>query len=283
MRVLVFGRTGQLAREIGRADPSAVLLGREEADLRDPEGCARAVAARGPDAVIVAAAWTDVDGAEAAETEARVVNAAAPAAIARAAAAMGAPVVHVSTDYVFPGDAGPYAPDDPTGPPGAYGRTKLLGETAVRAAGGAHAILRTAWVFSAHGRNFVRTMLRLGAEREVLRVVDDQRGGPTPAAALANACLTAAAGLRRDPALSGTYHYAGAPDVTWAAFARAIMEEACLPARVEGIPSSAYGSAAARPLDSRLDCRTTEEAFGLQRPDWRAGLGDVVREERGGA
>ena len=283
--ILVFGRTGQVARELARAARArgAPLraLGREEADLADPAACARAVeaaAGQGARAVINAAAHTAVDRAEAEEALATAVNGAAPAAMAAACAARGLPLVHVSTDYVFSGP-GPHAPGDPTSPLGAYGRSKLAGEAGVRAAGGPHVVLRTAWVFSAHGHNFARTMLRLGAERETLRVVDDQRGGPTPAAAIADALLTIARALG-EGAPSGTHHLAGAPDTSWAGFAREIMARAGLACAVEGIATAEYPTPAPRPLDSRLDCRSLEAAFGIARPDWRAGLDDVLRELR---
>jgi dTDP-4-dehydrorhamnose reductase len=231
------------------------------------------------DAIVNAVAYTAVDRAETEHDLARVVNATSVAALAEAAALRGLPVVHISTDYVFDGGGDrPWHPDDPAGPLGAYGRTKLEGEEAVRAAGGPHAILRTSWVFSAHGANFVKTMLRLGAERDRLRIVADQIGGPTPARAIAAACVRIAGALARDPGLSGTYHLAGAPDVSWAGFARAIFEEAGLTVAVEDIPSSDYPTPAARPKNSRLDCRSTETAFGLARPDWRAGLRDVLAD-----
>ena len=161
-------------------------LGRAEADLADPESCARAVAAAETDIVVNAAAYTAVDRAEQEEAVATTVNGEAPGAIARAAAGRGLPFLHVSTDYVFDGSGdGPWTEDDPPAPLGAYGRSKLAGERAVAAAGGAHAILRTSWVHAGHGANFVRTMLRAGASRPRLTVVDDQRGGPTPASAVA--------------------------------------------------------------------------------------------------
>jgi dTDP-4-dehydrorhamnose reductase len=228
--------------------------------------------------VLNAAAWTAVDRAEAEEDAARVVNAEAPAAMARAAAERGLPFVHISTDYVFPGAGeAPHRPEDPTGPLGAYGRTKLLGEDGVRAAGGRHAILRTSWVFSAHGANFVKTMLRLGRERAELSVVADQVGGPTPAAAIADACVTVARALA-EGAEGGTFHLSGAPDTSWAGFAEAIMAQAGLPARVNPIPSAAYPTPARRPANSRLDCSSLEAAFGVARPDWRTGLREVLRE-----
>jgi dTDP-4-dehydrorhamnose reductase len=278
MRILVFGKTGQVARELQRIAPDAVFLGREEADLMNPAACAAAVASSEADAILNAAAWTAVDRAEAEEAAATVVNGDAPAAMARAAADKGIPFLHVSTDYVFDGAGDrPFAPDHPTAPLGAYGRSKLKGETGVRTAGGAHLILRTSWVVSAHGTNFVKTMLRLGAERDSLRVVADQIGGPTPAANIARTLVTAATALR-DGAPGGTHHFSGKPDTSWADFARAIMAEAGLACRIEDIPSSAYPTPARRPLNSRLDCTALQDVFGIPRPDWRRGLADILKE-----
>lgn len=285
MRLLVFGRTGQVAQELARRCPAGVelrQLGREEADLSDPGACAAAVAAAEADAVINAAAWTAVDRAEAEEAAATVVNGAAPAAMARAAAAKGVPFLHISTDYVFDGSGtAPFAPDAPTGPLSAYGRSKLAGETGVRAAGGNHLILRTSWVVSAHGTNFVKTMLRLGREREVLRVVADQTGGPTPAAAIADALFVAARAMAGGAA-GGTHHFSGAPDTTWAGLARAVMAGAGLACRIEEIATADYPTPARRPANSRLDCRSFTRAFGLARPDWRAGLAEILRALQAG-
>lgn len=276
--ILVFGRTGQVAQELQRQAP-VTALGRDRADLTDPAACAAAIHAHAPAMVINAAAYTAVDRAEAEEAQAAVVNAKAPGAMARACADLGIPFVHISTDYVFDGSGtAPWAPDAPTGPLGAYGRTKLAGEKAVRAAGGPHVILRTSWVFSAHGANFVKTMLRLGAERPVLRVVADQIGGPTPAAEIAHACLILARRLTEAPELSGTHHFSGTPDTSWAGFARAIMTAANLPAEVEEIPTSAYPTPAARPANSRLDCSALLRDFAIPRPDWQAGLCAVLRD-----
>ncbi|QYK42470.1 MAG: dTDP-4-dehydrorhamnose reductase [Paracoccaceae bacterium] len=284
MKLLVFGRTGQVATELARRMPvglSATFLGRDAADLSDPAACAAAVAASRVDAVINAAAWTAVDKAEAEETAATVVNGAAPGAMARACADQGVPFLHVSTDYVFDGAGDtPFMPDHPVAPLGAYGRSKLAGEQAVRAAGGAHLILRTSWVFSAHGANFVKTMLRLGRERDMLRVVADQVGGPTPAAAIADALITAARAMAAGAA-GGTHHFSGAPDVSWADFARAIMAESGLACRIEDIPASAYPTPARRPANSRMDCGSLHQAFGIDRPDWRQWLADALRDLRG--
>jgi dTDP-4-dehydrorhamnose reductase len=235
------------------------------------------------DAIVNAVAYTAVDRAESEEVLARTVNATSVGALAEVAAARGLPLVHISTDYVFDGGGtAPWRPGDPVGPLGAYGRTKLEGERAVAAAGGVHAVLRTSWVFSAHGANFVKTMLRLGADRDRLRIVADQIGGPTPARGIAGACVTIAEALARDPRLSGSYHYAGGPDVSWADFARAIFADAGLQVAVEDIPSSDYPTPAARPKNSRLDCTATEAAFGIPRPDWRAALRETIAELRAG-
>jgi len=279
--ILVFGHTGQVARELARLVPDAAYLGRDQADLSDPEACAAAIRAHNPRAVINAAAYTAVDRAEDQEALAAYINGAAPAAMARECAAMAVPFVHISTDYVFDG-AGttPFAPDHPPAPLGAYGRTKLMGEQGVQAAGGAYAILRTSWVFSCHGNNFVRTMLRLGAERDSLRVVADQIGGPTPARAIAQACISIAAQLRDAPQKSGIYHFSGAPDTSWAGFAREIMARAGLDCRIDEITTSDYPTPAQRPPNSRLECSSLS-TFGLERPDWRQGLADVLTELKG--
>ncbi len=281
MRVLIIGRTGQVARElIRRAAPDVTVtaLGRDQADLSDPVGCARAILLARADAVINAAAYTAVDRAESEVRLAMTVNGEAPGVMALAAAARNMPFLHLSTDYVFAGTGRtPFVPLARPVPVSAYGRSKLLGERAVAAAGGNALVLRTSWVFSAHGSNFVRTMLRLGRERETLNVVADQTGGPTPAAAIADALIAAArAMLGGTP--GGIHHFAGAPDTTWADFARAVMGGAGLPCRIDGIPTSAYPTPARRPLNSRLDCESFRLQFGVARPDWRAGLADVLRE-----
>lgn len=279
MKVLVFGETGQVSQELQRraADVTLDVRGREVADFTDPAACVALVEATDADAVINAVAYTAVDKAEDHEDLALQVNGTTPGAIARAAAARGVPLVHISTDYVFDGAGeSPFATDHPTAPLGAYGRTKLAGEEAVRAAGGVHAILRTSWVVSAHGNNFVKTMLRLGESRDRLTIVADQIGGPTCAADIADACLSVARQLIEDPSKSGSYHLSGGPDVSWADFAREIFDQSGLTVDVVDIPSSDYPTPAARPLNSRMDNSTTEATFGISRPDWRAGLRDIL-------
>lgn len=281
MKLLVFGQTGQVAHELARRLPAGVtarFLSRAEADLMDPAACAAAVMAADVDGVINAAAWTAVDKAETEEPAATIVNGDAPTAMARACAARGVPFAHVSTDYVFNGSGtAPFAPEDPTGPLGAYGRSKLKGEIGVRAAGGNALILRTSWVVSAHGSNFVKTMLRLGRERSALNVVADQIGGPTPAPAIADALFTCMRAMVAG-APGGTHHFSGAPDTSWADFAREIMAQAGLPCQITDIPSAAYPTPARRPANSRMDCGSLAAAFGVQRPDWKTELSVMLKE-----
>ncbi len=279
MRLLVFGKNGQVARALQVLATEAVFLGREEADLSVPELAAEAIATHAPDAVINAAAYTAVDRAEEEEPLAARINGAAPTIMAEACADLGIPLVHISSDYVFDGAGStPFAPSHRTAPQNAYGWTKLAGEQGIQAAKGSYGILRTSWVFSAYGANFVKTMLRLGAERDSLSVVADQIGGPTPAADIADACLGMAEALAQDPSKRGIYHFSGTPETSWAEFAREIFAQAGLDCQVEDIASEAYPTPAKRPLNSRLDCSSFEKIFGLPRPDWKAGLAAVLRD-----
>ncbi|MDU9006544.1 dTDP-4-dehydrorhamnose reductase [Sedimentitalea todarodis] len=276
--ILVFGKTGQVARELARSE-GVTCLDRAAADLADLAACAAAIRSHRPAAVINAAAFTAVDAAEEREAEATVINGTSPGAMARDCAALGIPFVQISTDYVFDGSGDtPWQPGDATGPLGAYGRSKLAGEQAVAGAGGTWAVLRTSWVVSAHGNNFVKTMLRLGAERDALTVVADQIGGPTPARDIAAACLKMVKTLATEPDKRGIYHFAGAPDVSWAAFARAIMAEGGRDCTITDILSRDYPTPAARPANSRLDCSGFEAAFDMTRPDWRDGLAAILKD-----
>ncbi len=281
MKLLVFGQTGQVARELqarAGADLEVIALGRDRADLGDPAACSALVAATDADAVVNAAAYTAVDRAEEEEALATVINGQAPGAMAAAAARREIPFLHVSTDYVFDG-AGtvPFAPDARPAPLNAYGRSKLAGERAVRAAGGQAAILRTAWVFSAHGANFVKTMLRLSETRDALSIVDDQIGGPTPAADIAATLIEMARAMCGGQA-GGTWHYAGAPVTSWAGFAREIFRLAEKEVEISDIFSQDYPTPARRPLNSRLDGATLETDFGIKPADWKAGLARVIKE-----
>ncbi len=285
MKVLVFGETGQVACALALAGPTRGItvqtLNRAQADLSDPAACAAAIMATDADAVINAAAWTAVDAAEAQEDAAHVINADSPGAMAGACADRGLPFVHISTDYVFDGSAGaPWVPDAPTAPLGAYGRTKLAGERAVIESGARAVILRTAWVFDRTGKNFVTTMLRLSETRDTLSVVGDQIGGPTPADAIADACLTIAQALVDGTGQGGVHHFSGAPDVSWADFARAIMASAGQATTVTDITTADYPTPAARPANSRLDCTSLTAAFGIPRPDWQAALTRIIEEKQ---
>jgi dTDP-4-dehydrorhamnose reductase len=281
VKLLIFGRSGQVARELARRCPADVLptfLDRDHADLADPAQCAQRVADSDADAVINAAAWTAVDAAEENEEAATLINGDAPGAMARACAAKGMPLLHISTDYVFDGSSDrPYRPNDPVCPLSAYGRSKLRGEMAVRESGAQHVILRTSWVVSSHGKNFVKTMLRLGAERTSLNVVANQFGGPTPAASIADALYSVVRSMMAGRP-GGTYHFSGTPDTDWAAFAREIMAATQLACRIDNIATADYPTPAKRPLNSRLDCSALFRDFGIDRPNWRVGLTDIVKD-----
>ncbi|MBB3995881.1 dTDP-4-dehydrorhamnose reductase [Sulfitobacter undariae] len=275
MKILVFGKTGQVAQELQRqADVTA--LGRDAADLSDPAACAAAITAHQPDVVINAAAYTAVDRAEDEADLAHTINAQAPAAMAMACAQGDIPFLHVSTDYVFEGSGtAPWSVEAPIAPLNVYGQTKAAGEDAVRAAGGNHVILRTSWVFSEHGNNFVKTMLRLSETRDALSVVNDQIGGPTPAGGIAAALLQMAQAMHGGQT-GGTYHYAGAPSVSWECFARETFVAAGRDIAVTGIPTADYPTPATRPLNSRLDCSTLTTDFGITPADWKADLAAIV-------
>lgn len=281
MKALLLGRDGQVATEIlrraGAHGIEVEALVRPELDFTDPDAAAALVRGKECDVIINAAAYTAVDKAETEEELAQRINADGPGAVARVAAEKGVPFLHISTDYVFDG-AGTdrFTTEDATGPLGVYGATKLDGERQVAGAGGWHAILRTSWVFSAHGANFVKTMLRLGAEREKLTIVADQVGGPTAAADIAEALLTIA---KSGPEVEGgLFHFAGSPDASWADFAREIFAQSGLSCVVEDIPTTAYPTPAARPLNSRLDCSRIARTHGVAQPDWKASLAEVLAE-----
>ena len=276
--ILVFGKTGQVAKELQRFD-DVLALGREEVNLLNPQACVDAILTYSPRAVINAAAYTAVDQAEDEELLATIVNAEAPTLMAKACASLFIPLVQLSTDYVYEGTGvRPWRPNDPVNPQSAYGRSKLAGEFGVRESNIVHAILRTSWVFSPHGSNFLKTMLYLSETRDFLTVVDDQIGGPTPAADIAAACLEITEQLIQDPSKSGTYHFSGHPDVSWATFASNIFEQARKSVIVSSISTKDYPTKACRPLNSRLDCYITEKVFGIPRPDWRVELTSVLRD-----
>ena len=285
--ILVFGRSGQVARELAelgeQTGRAMVLAGRETLDLADHGAIEGLVAQVRPSAVINAAAYTAVDRAESDADAAYALNRHAPAAMALTCAARGLPFVHFSTDYVFDGALDrPYVETDPTGPTGVYGASKLAGEQAVTAAGGAAVTLRTSWVYSVHGANFVKTMLRLAADREELGVVGDQHGRPTWARDCAQAALIAVDALGGDPGLAGVYHLSGAGDATWAELASAVFEQSAArngpTARVRAITTADYPTPARRPANSRLDCGKIESALPWRCRPWRDSVAACMSE-----
>ena len=290
--ILVAGKTGQLARclvqEARRRGTALVAMGRPELDLTHPDALARAVEAHVPRAIVNAAAYTAVDKAEAEPALAMTVNRDGAGALAAAAARLGVPFVHVSTDYVFDGrkDA-PYVEEDAPSPLGAYGRSTLAGQAAVRAACPAAVILRTSWVYSAFGQNFVRTMLRLAENREKVQVVDDQHGAPTAAADLADAILDLAERLAAagHGGTGGVYHLAGTGETTWRGFAAAIFAGWARRGHrvplLEPIATAQYPTPARRPQNSRLDCSKIARVFGLRLPPWQASLERCLDELAG--
>lgn len=256
-------------------------------DLEDVESLVDTVRALRPQIIVNAAAYTAVDKAESEPQSAQAVNAIAPAALAREAAALGACLVHYSTDYVFDGGGNtPWREDDATGPLSVYGRTKLEGEEAIRGSGCRHLILRTSWVYATRGGNFAKTMLRLAAERDELRVIDDQIGAPTGADLLADVTAHALHTLRQRPELAGTYHCAAAGETSWHGYARHVIEWArargrlvkVAPQAIRPIPTADYPTPARRPLNSRLDTFKLRHAFGLHLPPWQQGVERMLAE-----
>lgn len=285
MRALIFGGRGQVGRELSRTGRDrgieVTALSRDDVDLCMADAVSAAILNSDCDVVVNAAAYTAVDDAEDARDVAFAVNAAAPAAMAAACAQKGIPFLHVSTDYVFEGLAGPAKVEaDATGPVSVYGESKLSGEEAVLASGADAVILRTAWVFSAHGGNFVKTMLRVGKGRDVLQVVGDQHGGPTAARDIANALWTIAEAWQRGEGKTGVYHFASLPSTTWADFAVDIFDKSGwdkVP-EVRRITSDEWPTRARRPEHSILDCSAIHAAYGIEQPDWRPALQNVIDE-----
>jgi dTDP-4-dehydrorhamnose reductase len=287
VKILVIGREGQLARGLVEAADAAgvrvVAFGRPDIDLVDEKSVVAAVARERPDAVVNAGAYTAVDVAENQSGLAHAINALGAEYVAKACTANSIPVIHISTDYVFDGmKDGPYREDDATGPISAYGRSKLEGERLVAKACERHLILRTAWLHSPWGANFVKTMLRLAAERPSIGVVDDQRGSPTYVPHLAGIVLALASGAVANPAGTrwGIYHAVDGGETTWFGFAREVFRSAAehgLPtAGIAAIATADFPTAARRPANSRLNCDKLRRLFGLELPDWRLGVQDCV-------
>ena len=290
MKILLFGRNGQVGWELQRAlAPLGELhaLGSAEADFAVPESLAAPVRSLRPDVIVNAAAHTAVDKAESEAERAHRINAEAPAVLAREAAAAGAWLVHYGTDYVFDGSGdAPRGEDAPTGPLNVYGRTKLEGEQAIVASGARHLLLRTSWVYGTRGGNFARTMLRLAQERDRLAVIDDQIGAPTGAALIADVTAHAIRAAFAGSAPGGVYHLAAAGETSWHGYACRVIEAARakgLPVKVAreaiaAVPSSQFPTPATRPRNSRLDTAKLRRTFGLVLPPWQDGVDRLLAE-----
>lgn len=288
MKIAVTGKVGQVVTSLRERGPAAghevIALGRPELDLTDPASVARALAAAAPDVVVSAAAYTAVDKAETEVALAHAVNGVGPSAVALAAKTLGVPLIHISTDYVFDGTLDrPYLETDPTGPTGVYGASKLAGEQAVLSTyREGSAILRVAWVYSPFGGNFVKTMLRLAADRDMVSVVADQIGNPTSALDIADGILIVATNLMRDPdpKLRDVFHMTAADEASWADFAQGIFAASAAhggpSAQVTRITTAEYPTAATRPANSRLDCARIAQVHGVALPAWQRALGSVV-------
>ena len=287
MRIFVSGSEGQLARcladlEACHENLTIIRGARPVFDLSNPAQAKTVALASAPDVIVNAAAYTAVDKAETEAELAFTINCYGAAAMAEAAATLDVPIIHISTDYVFSGaKPEPYVETDETGPLGVYGQSKLAGEIAVRKATPRHALLRTSWVYSPYGANFVKTMMRLAKDRDTLNVVGDQRGCPTSAADLANAILTVAKHMVNARDISGTFHAAGSGEASWAGFATRIFEclaqEGMRVPTVTPIPAKDYPTPAKRPANSRLNCDKLNEAFGIRLPAWETSLEDCVQ------
>jgi dTDP-4-dehydrorhamnose reductase len=288
MTILLTGATGQVGSELrALAWPEGVALDtptRARMDLASPDSVARYIEGKRYAAILSVGAYTAVDKAESDIAAAWMVNAVAPAILASHAARAKIPIVHVSTDYVFGGDAADrYRESDPVGPVGVYGASKEGGEQAVRTANPRHAIVRTSWVVSPHGHNFIKTMLRAGAQRPLLQVVDDQWGAPTVASDLARALQVVALRMVADPAApSGTYHCCNAGETTWCGLAREIFRISGASGgpqpQVQAITTAAYPTPARRPANSRLNCDKIVAEYGVEMPPWQSSINDLVQQ-----
>ena len=274
--ILVFGKSGQVARELQKFH-GVLSVGRDRVDFANYNQCGEIIHTLLPKLVINAVAFTSVDRAENEEKLANIVNGKAMLSMSKACQEINAPLVHISTDYVFDGTGDQeWKPEDPTCPLNAYGRSKLLGEKFVRQNCLNHAIVRTSWVFSQHGSNFLKSMLTLSKTKQHLSIVSDQIGGPTPASDLASACLTIGKSLITKEKMPGTYHFCGKPSVSWYDFAKEIFYHANKNIYLEPVLSKEYPVKAVRPLNSRLDCSNTFTTFVIPPSDWQAELKKII-------
>jgi len=276
MKILLFGKTGQVAKELCNR-PNVTAIGRDKADFTEPQKIIEIVKSTDADIIINAVAYTSVDLAEEEFELANIINGTTVKELAKVSASRNIPFLHISTDYVFKGDGNLYwKTSDQTNPQNSYGKSKLIGESGILEAGGPHVILRTSWVFSSHGNNFVKTMLRLASNNNELSIVKDQIGGPTCAKDIANALWKIASDFYAGNGITGIYHFSGKPNSSWANFASEIFSQSQQDIKIKQILTKDFLTKAKRPLNSRLDCSSLRIDYGIKQPEWKKGLTNVL-------
>ena len=276
MKILLFGKTGQVAKELCNR-PNVTAIGRDKADFTEPQKIIEIVKSTDADIIINAVAYTSVDLAEEEFDLANIINGTTVKELAKVSASRNIPFLHISTDYVFKGDGNlNWKTTDQTNPQNSYGKSKLIGESGILEAGGPHVILRTSWVFSSHGNNFVKTMLRLASNNNELSIVKDQIGGPTCAKDIANALWKIASDFYAGNGITGIYHFSGKPNTSWANFASEIFSQSQQDIKIKQILTKDFLTKAKRPLNSRLDCSSLRIDYGIKQPEWKKGLTNVL-------
>ena len=278
MKILLFGKTGQVAKELCNR-PNVTAIGRDKADFTEPQKIIEIVKSTDADIIINAVAYTSVDLAEEEFELANIINGTTVKELAKVSASRNIPFLHISTDYVFKGDGNlNWKTTDQTNPQNSYGKSKLIGESGILEAGGPHVILRTSWVFSSHGNNFVKTMLRLASNNNELSIVKDQIGGPTCAKDIANALWKIASDFYAGNGITGIYHFSGKPNSSWANFASEIFSQSQQDIKIKQILTKDFLTKAKRPLNSRLDCSSLRIDYGIKQPEWKKSLTNVLAD-----
>ena len=276
MKILLFGKTGQVAKELCNR-PNVTAIGRDKADFTEPQKIIEIVKSTDADIIINAVAYTSVDLAEEEFELANIINGTTVKELAKVSASRNIPFLHISTDYVFKGDGNlNWKTTDQTNPQSSYGKSKLIGESGILEAGGPHVILRTSWVFSSHGNNFVKTMLRLASNNNELSIIKDQIGGPTCAKDIADALWKIASDFYAGNGITGIYHFSGKPNSSWANFASEIFSQSQQDIKIKQILTKDFLTKAKRPLNSRLDCSSLRIDYGIKQPEWKKGLTNVL-------
>ena len=276
MKILLFGKTGQVAKELCNR-PNVTAIGRDKADFTEPQKIIEIVKSTDADIIINAVAYTSVDLAEEEFELANIINGTTVKELAKVSASRNIPFLHISTDYVFKGGGNlNWKTSDQTNPQNSYGKSKLIGESGILEAGGPHVILRTSWVFSSHGNNFVKTMLRLASNNNELSIVKDQIGGPTCAKDIANALWKIASDFYAGNGITGIYHFSGKPNSSWANFASEIFSQTHQDIKIKQILTKDFLTKAKRPLNSRLDCSSLRIDYGIKQPEWKKSLTNVL-------